>query len=96
MNNNAAPLLFNGEKAVAIASIFGWMNLFVQGLGSYYSGKSKVCMGMRGHLLWQSFVLFMEMLCNHLCRNANPIGKSIVMLVFFSIFVQAGEGTSFG
>jgi MFS transporter, NNP family, nitrate/nitrite transporter len=100
--NNAAPLFFKEEfgltteKAAAIASIFGWMNLFARGLGGYYSDKANARMGMRGRLLWQSFVLFMEGCFVIAFAKTPTLGKSIVMLVFFSIFVQAGEGASFG
>ena len=43
--NNAAALYFhdefglNTEKAAAVASIFGWMNLFARGLGGFISDK---------------------------------------------------------
>ena len=44
--NNAATLYFvdefrlSTEKAAAIASIFGWMNVFARGLGGYCSDKA--------------------------------------------------------
>merc|ERR1712087_913993 len=52
--NNAAALYFvdrfgqTTEAAAAIASIFGWMNLFARGLGGYASDWFNARDGMRG------------------------------------------------
>ena len=49
--NNAAALYFvdrfgqTTEAAAAIASIFGWMNLFARGMGGYASDKMNAKMG---------------------------------------------------
>ena len=49
--NNAAALYFSGEfdlsteSAAAIASIFGWMNLFARGVGGFISDKANAKMG---------------------------------------------------
>merc|ERR1712125_287089 len=57
--NNAAALYFREqfgqttESAAAIASIFGWMNLFARGLGGFFSDKLNQKMGMRGRLIVQ-------------------------------------------
>merc|ERR1712151_548353 len=78
--NNAAALYFRDEfgqsteSAAAIASIFGWMNLFARGLGGYFSDWFNKKMGMRGRILIQT----------------------ICLMVIFSLFVQAAEGTSYG
>jgi NNP family nitrate/nitrite transporter-like MFS transporter len=64
--NNAAALYFkeefglNTEQAAATASIFGWMNLFAHGCGGFMSDRANMRWGMRGRLIWQSFVLFFE------------------------------------
>ena len=54
--NNAAALYFKDEfeltteKAAAIASIFGWMNLFARGLGGYISDRASARIGEKSHL----------------------------------------------
>eukprot|EP00977_Amphora_coffeiformis_P028209 scaffold34913_cov172-Amphora_coffeaeformis.AAC.5 len=62
--NNAAALYFKDEfgqsteTAAAIASIFGWMNLFARGLGGFLSDKASTRMGMRGRI-WVQFILLL-------------------------------------
>lgn len=64
--NNAAALYFkeefgqSTESAAAIASIFGWMNLFARGLGGFLSDKMNTRMGMRGRLWAQTVCLALE------------------------------------
>jgi len=101
--NNAAAMYFSErfnlstEKAAAIASIFGWMNLFARGLGGYISDKMHARYGnIRGRLMWQSFVLFFEGICVIIFAHAGSLALSIVVLIFFSIFVQTAEGSSYG
>ena len=50
--NNAATFKSITEQAAAIASIFGWLNLFVGGLGGLLNDKAKAndALGMRGRL----------------------------------------------
>jgi NNP family nitrate/nitrite transporter-like MFS transporter len=100
--NNAAALYFKDEfgqsteSAAAIASIFGWMNLFARGLGGFISDKANAKMGMRGRLATQTFTLFFEGLLVILFANTNSLGTAILVLVFFSLCVQAAEGSSYG
>ena len=100
--NNAAALYFKDEfgltteTAAAIASIFGWMNLFARGLGGFMSDRANRRWGMRGRLGWQSFVLIMEGFMVISFANCRTLGTAIALLVFFSIFVQAAEGSSYG
>jgi MFS transporter, NNP family, nitrate/nitrite transporter len=59
MNNDAALYFkeefgLSTESAAAIASIFGWMNLFVRGLAGFVSDKLNAHMGMHGRLLTRS------------------------------------------
>merc|ERR1712174_35164 len=85
--NNASATYFreefgqSTESAAAIASIFGWMNLFARGLGGFTSDKFNSKMGMRGRLIWQTICLMIE---------------GGLVLVFFSSFVQAAEGSTYG
>jgi NNP family nitrate/nitrite transporter-like MFS transporter len=100
--NNAAALYFkeefglNTEQAAATASIFGWMNLFARGCGGFLSDRANMRWGMRGRLLWQSFVLFFEGCFVLIFAFSTNLLSAVVVLVFFSIFVQAAEGSTYG
>lgn len=100
--NNAAALYFkeqfslSTEEAAAIASIFGWMNLFARGLGGFSSDKLSARMGMRGRLLTQIVCLAIEGALVLVFANTPTLGASIAVMVVFSIFVQAAEGSTYG
>lgn len=100
--NNAAALYFKEEfgqtteSAAAIASIFGWMNLFARGVGGYSSDKLNAKMGMRGRLLFQALCLAVEGAMVLIFANTKNLGLSIFILVIFSSFVQAAEGSTYG
>ena len=63
---NAAALYFQEEfelstpAAAAVASTFGWMNLFARGLGGFLSDISNAYRGMRGRLCWQWVCFILE------------------------------------
>ena len=100
--NNAAALYFvdqfdqTTESAAAIASIFGWMNLFARGLGGYCSDKANAKMGMRGRLWAQTILLAAEGALVLVFANTGSLGGAIFVMVFFSLMVQAAEGSSYG
>jgi len=100
--NNAAALYFREEfdqtteSAAAIASIFGWMNLFARGFGGFLSDKFNARMGMKGRLLIHTICLAAEGGMVLVFANSNSLVFAIILMVFFSIFVQAAEGTSYG
>jgi NNP family nitrate/nitrite transporter-like MFS transporter len=100
--NNAAALYFKEkfdlttEEAAAIASIFGWMNLFARGLGGFVSDKANAKMGMRGRLWAQTIFLACEGALVLVFANTGSLTGAIVVMVFFSLFVQAAEGSSYG
>jgi NNP family nitrate/nitrite transporter-like MFS transporter len=100
--NNAAALYFKDqfdqttESAAAIASIFGWMNLFARGLGGFSSDKASARIGMRGRLWVQTFFLVVEGALVLVFANTKTLGAAIGVMVIFSLFVQAAEGTSYG
>jgi NNP family nitrate/nitrite transporter-like MFS transporter len=99
--NNAASLYFKDEfgqsteAAAAIASIFGWLNLFARGMGGFASDYGFYKWGMRGRLWMQSIFLIMEGAFVLIFANTTSLAGSIATLVFFSLFVQAAEGTSY-
>jgi NNP family nitrate/nitrite transporter-like MFS transporter len=100
--NNAASKYFQDEfdlpteSASAIASIFGWMNLFARGLGGFTSDKFNAKMGMRGRLLWQTICLVIESVMIYCFSISKNLGIAIFILVIFSTFVQAAEGSTYG
>lgn len=100
--NNAAALYFKDtfdletETAAAIASIFGFMNLFARGLGGFMSDKGNTYMGMKGRLWAQTICLIAEGILVLVFANTKSLGLAITVMVFFSLFVQAAEGTSYG
>eukprot|EP00551_Chaetoceros_affinis_P016473 CAMPEP_0203690990 /NCGR_PEP_ID=MMETSP0091-20130426/3329_1 /ASSEMBLY_ACC=CAM_ASM_001089 /TAXON_ID=426623 /ORGANISM="Chaetoceros affinis, Strain CCMP159" /LENGTH=394 /DNA_ID=CAMNT_0050561335 /DNA_START=35 /DNA_END=1215 /DNA_ORIENTATION=+ len=100
--NNASATYFKEtfelttESAAAIASIFGWMNLFARGLGGFTSDIFNRNMGMRGRLIWQTVCLLIEGAMVLVFASTNSLGLSIFILVIFSSFVQAAEGSTYG
>mmetsp|Transcript_32089 Transcript_32089/g.76682 ORF Transcript_32089/g.76682 Transcript_32089/m.76682 type:complete len:492 (+) Transcript_32089:163-1638(+) len=100
--NNAAASYFKSkfelstESAAAIASIFGWMNLFARGIGGFMSDKLNSKMGMRGRLLWQGLLLILEGIMVFIFSNSNSLGVAIFVMVIFSVFVQSAEGSTYG
>jgi NNP family nitrate/nitrite transporter-like MFS transporter len=100
--NNAAALYFREEfdqtteSAAAIASIFGWMNLFARGLGGFASDKFNARMGMRGRILIHTVFLLAEGGMVLIFANTGNLAGAICVMVVFSVFVQAAEGSSYG
>jgi len=100
--NNAAALYFKDEfgqsteSAAAIASIFGWMNLFARGAGGFFSDKANARMGMRGRIIVQTALLLGEGAMVLAFAQTGTLGLAIFVLVIFSLFVQAAEGSTFG
>jgi len=100
--NNAAASYFKSkfelttESAAAIASIFGWMNLFARGVGGFMSDKLNAKMGMRGRLWWQSALLVVEGVLVFIFSASNSLPVAIIIMVFFSTVVQGAEGSTYG
>lgn len=99
---NASALYFKDqfdqttEEAAAIASLFGWMNLFSRGLGGYCSDKGNAYAGMRGRLWVQLICLTVEGSLLFVFAHTTSLGSAIAVLVVFSLFVQGACGTSYG
>jgi MFS transporter, NNP family, nitrate/nitrite transporter len=100
--NNAAALYFKDEfgqsteSAAAIASIFGWMNLFARGAGGWSSDWANARWGMRGRIIVHTFFLLFEGVMVIIFANTGSLGAAIFVMVIFSLNVQAAEGTSYG
>jgi len=84
------------EAAAAVASTFGWMNLFARGLGGFLSDISNAYSGMRGRLIWQLVCFFFEGVFVMVFSKAQTLGGAITALMTFSLFVQGAEGSTFG
>jgi NNP family nitrate/nitrite transporter-like MFS transporter len=100
--SNAAALYFkeefelSTEAAAAVASTFGWMNLFARGLGGFMSDISNAYKGMRGRLFWQLSCFLLEGAFVMVFSKATTLAGAIIALMAFSIFVQGAEGSTFG
>jgi nitrate/nitrite transporter NarK len=98
---NAASLYFQDEfgqsteAAAAIASVFGWTNLFARGLGGFCSDMANAKCGMRGRLWVQSCFLVAQGVLIMAFAQAHTLAGSIVTMVLFSLFLQASEGSTF-
>jgi len=84
------------ESAAAIASIFGFMNLFARGIGGCLSDTGSTYMGMRGRLLAQTFFLVIGGLLIIVFAQMNGLILAVAGMAFFSLFIQAAEGTTYG
>ncbi|KND04222.1 nitrite transporter [Spizellomyces punctatus DAOM BR117] len=89
---------FKLDQTIAgyLASIFGMMNLFSRASGGFLSDWAASKWGMKGRLRVQS----LGFLCSSACligfSFAPSLSTSVVSLVLFSYFVQAGCGSTFG
>lgn len=98
---NAAALYFkeefglSTELSAAVASIFGWMNLFARGLGGFLSDIFNAKYGMRGRLWVQTITLLVEGALVIVFSVTQSLGGAIVVMIAFSCFVQAAEGSTY-
>ncbi len=99
---NATALYFHDkygkstETAAAIASIFGWFNIFSRGLGGYISDVAMSKYGMRGRLVVLTALLILEGALVMVFANMHALGASIAVMSMFAILVQACNGAVFG
>jgi MFS transporter, NNP family, nitrate/nitrite transporter len=100
--NNAVALYFteefgqSTESAAALASIFGWLNLFARGLGGVMSDWSHARMGMRGRIILNTALLFAEGSMVLVFAQTHTLAIAVFTLVIFSFFTQAAKGSCFG
>jgi MFS transporter, NNP family, nitrate/nitrite transporter len=69
------------------------MNLFARGLGGYGSDLAHHKWGMPGRLWAQTICLAIEGGFVLIFVNTKSLAGAILVMVFFSTFVQAAEGT---
>lgn len=85
------------KTAGMIASIFGLMNLFSRATGGFISDFANEKLGIRGRLLAQLLMLFLEGLFLFVFNFAvSSLTEAIIVMVLFSYFTQASCGTTFG
>jgi NNP family nitrate/nitrite transporter-like MFS transporter len=83
------------ESAAAIASIFGFINLFARGIGGYCSDRTSAYAGMRGRLWCQVIMFVAEGLLVIVFAYTHTLAGAIFAMMMFSVFVQAAEGASY-
>jgi MFS transporter, NNP family, nitrate/nitrite transporter len=99
---NATALYFHDEfgqtteNAAAIASLFGWLNIFCRPYGGYLSDWFNARWGMRGRIGIHTFFLLVEGALVLVFAECENLGFAIFIMVVFSGFVQAAAGSSFG
>lgn len=101
MNNAAASYFVDRfdltiSTAAAIASIFGFMNIFARGLGGYSSDWANEKVGMKGRIWVQFILLLLEGICIIIFAMMDTLWAAIMVLTIFSIFVQGAEGSTYG
>ena len=84
------------ENAAALASVFGWLNVFARGFGGFGSDYINSRYGMRGRLWYQVICLVLEGGLVVLFGYSRTLHGAMIVLVFFSIAVQAAEGSTYG
>merc|ERR1719198_960022 len=104
MNNQLAThfrtyFQMKATDAGLLASSFGGMNLFARSLGGISSDILFAKFGFPGRLWAQFLSLFFEaifLFAFGCVNNEQPWYTALSVLIGFSIFVQAAEGTSYG
>eukprot|EP00212_Chloropicon_laureae_P002384 CAMPEP_0197489770 /NCGR_PEP_ID=MMETSP1311-20131121/4481_1 /TAXON_ID=464262 /ORGANISM="Genus nov. species nov., Strain RCC856" /LENGTH=229 /DNA_ID=CAMNT_0043034149 /DNA_START=17 /DNA_END=706 /DNA_ORIENTATION=+ len=101
MNNIIAPYLFdqfnlNLEIAGALGSLFGLMNIFARSVGGMVSDITADKYGMRGRL-WALWIIQTAegALCIAMGLLYTSLPATLVVMIFFSLFVQMAEGASY-
>ena len=84
------------ETASAVASVFGFINVFARGLGGFLSDKANGRFGMKGRLLVQMILLLLEGISVFVFALMQELWSAILVMAIFSLFVQAAEGSTFG
>mmetsp|Transcript_11104 Transcript_11104/g.30685 ORF Transcript_11104/g.30685 Transcript_11104/m.30685 type:complete len:171 (+) Transcript_11104:412-924(+) len=72
------------------------MNLFARGAGGVLSDNLGESMGMQGRLVAQFALLLGEGVSVLIFANTDTLAGAVFVLVLFSLFVQAAEGSSYG
>jgi NNP family nitrate/nitrite transporter-like MFS transporter len=86
----------NLTTAGTVAAVSGLMNLVSRPIGGFFSDKVSRRGGMRGRLWYLWFVQTTGGFLCILLGRMSTLGAAICVLIFFSVFVQAACGATFG
>ena len=81
--------------AGALASIFGFMNLFARALGGIVSDKVGKVYGLRGKGLLLAGFLVLEGIGIMLFANAGALPMAIVSMLIFALFLKMANGGTY-
>jgi MFS transporter, NNP family, nitrate/nitrite transporter len=100
--NHAAAIYFKDEfdqsteRAAAIASIFGFMNIFSRPSGGLFSDMTNTHLGVRGRRRLQAVILSSQAVFVVVIASSHELSGTISVMVFVSYFSEATCGTSYG
>jgi len=100
VDNVAATYFVDNFKATlimagALASVFGFMNLFARALGGIISDKVGKAYGLRGKGLLLAGFLVSEGLGIVLFANAGTLTMAIVSMLLFALFLKMANGGTY-
>ena len=81
--------------AGALASIFGFMNLFARAMGGIVSDKIGRAYGLKGKGLLLGGLLILEGLGITLFANAGSLTMAIVSMLIFAMFLKMANGSTY-
>jgi NNP family nitrate/nitrite transporter-like MFS transporter len=82
--------------AAALASLFGFMNIFARGLGGLISDRLHQQYSLRGRLMIQMILLFSEGILILLFIRSDTLSHTLTVMVLFAATGQMCMGTCFG
>lgn len=100
VDNVAAIYFVDNFKATiivagALASIFGFMNLFARALGGIFSDRIGKTFGLRGKALLLAGFLVMEGLGILLFAKSGNLSMAIFSMLVFALFLKMANGTTY-
>ena len=100
VDNVAAIYFVDNFKATvimagALASIFGFMNLFARALGGIFSDKVGKQYGLRGKALLLAGFLVLEGFGIMLFAKSGSLPMAIVSMLLFALFLKMANGTTY-
>jgi NNP family nitrate/nitrite transporter-like MFS transporter len=72
------------------------MNLFARGLGGVFSDGLNESFGMKGRIVVLTALLLLEGILVVIFSRTDTLAGAVIVLVLFSLFVQAAEGALYG
>ena len=91
VDNFKASIIMAG----ALASIFGFMNLFARALGGIFSDKAGKLYGLRGKGLLLAAFLVLEGFGIMLFAQSGSLSMAIVSMLLFALFLKMANGTTY-